>query len=141
MTNQSKMQAINIAYWLGIFADALWAVAFVFPPLYGVLTGASNFAPALDFRLAMGIGGSLMAGWTVLLFWAKQEPIQRRGVLLITVFPVIIGIFITTICGIIYGGSSNYWLVGKVAVLTATSLSAYHMAGTIAEEATNEIDN
>jgi asparagine N-glycosylation enzyme membrane subunit Stt3 len=31
---------IRIPYWLGSAADALWAVALLFPPVFGTLTGA-----------------------------------------------------------------------------------------------------
>jgi hypothetical protein len=32
-----------------------------------------------------------MAGWTILLLWADRAPLERRGVLAITVFPVVVG--------------------------------------------------
>ena len=40
----------------------------------------------------MGMGASLMLGWTALLLWADRLPVDRRGVLLITVVPVIVGL-------------------------------------------------
>lgn len=30
-----------------------------------------------------------MLGWTVLLFWAQQKPVERADILLITLFPVV----------------------------------------------------
>ncbi len=33
-----------------------------------------------------------MAGWTVLLTWADRRPLERRGVLPITIVPVIAGL-------------------------------------------------
>ena len=38
-----------------------------------------NFAPGADYRYAMGMGASLMLGWTALLIWADRKPIERRG--------------------------------------------------------------
>lgn len=32
-----------------------------------------------------------MAGWTALLIWADRDPVARRGVLLLTVCPVVLG--------------------------------------------------
>ncbi len=33
----------------------------------------------------MGMGGALMLGWTALLLWADRRPLERRGLLVITV--------------------------------------------------------
>ena len=35
---------IRLPYWLGIAADALWAVALIFPQVFGDLTGSPGFA-------------------------------------------------------------------------------------------------
>jgi hypothetical protein len=35
------------------------------------------------------VAGALMFGWTVLLFWAVQKPIERSDILLITLVPVV----------------------------------------------------
>ena len=140
MTERRKMRIIQTAYWLGIVADALWAVALVYPPLYGILTGNPDFDPDLPYRLTMGIGASLMAGWTFLLAWAAIQPVERRGVLLLTVFPVIAGLARVSIVGIVYGGATNYWILGKISILAISMLGAYHLADKIAKEKTNEID-
>ncbi len=50
-----------------------------------------------EFRFSMGFGASLMFGWTALLLWAYQEPQERKGVLLLTIFPVIPGLVATQI--------------------------------------------
>ena len=55
-----------------------------------------------DYRYAMMIGASLMLGWTVLLIWADRKPVERKGVILITVLPVIVGM---TLAGIFAVGS------------------------------------
>ncbi len=36
-----------------------------------------------------------MFGWSCLLLWADRKPIQRKGVLLITIFPVLLGLAIS----------------------------------------------
>ena len=33
-----------------------------------------------------------MFGWSCLLIWADRKPVERRGVLLITIFPVLLGL-------------------------------------------------
>jgi hypothetical protein len=45
----------------------------------------------------MGLGASLMFGWTILLAWGYRKPVERKGLLLITAFPVISGIVATMI--------------------------------------------
>jgi hypothetical protein len=57
----------------------------------------------------MLLGGSLMTGWTFLLIWALQKPVDRRGILLLTAFPVIFGLIITTGNGIFNGNRFLYW--------------------------------
>jgi hypothetical protein len=32
-----------------------------------------------------------MLGWTGLLIWADRKPLQRKGILLLTAFPVVFG--------------------------------------------------
>ena len=49
----------------------------------------------------MGIGAALMWGWTVLLLWASNKPVERRDILIITLFPVIVDLFITNIATIL----------------------------------------
>ncbi len=53
--------------------------------------GIESFNPGYDYRYAMMIGASLMLGWTILLIWADRAPIQRKGIILITTVPVMVG--------------------------------------------------
>ncbi|MBU1174271.1 MAG: hypothetical protein KKH72_02630 [Alphaproteobacteria bacterium] len=88
----SKIVWLRIAYWAGAIADAVMVVAMMVPELNRilVLNEATEFEFTAAYQFAMVFGASLMAGWTVLLIWADRKPVERRGVLLITVFPVII---------------------------------------------------
>jgi hypothetical protein len=40
----------------------------------------------------MGLAATLMFGWTVLLLWGYRDPVARKGLLVITIFPVITGL-------------------------------------------------
>jgi predicted CoA-binding protein len=64
------------------------AMAMVFPDVGRVVYGIADFEPTADYRYAMRLGASLMLGWTVLLLWADRKPLERRGVLPITVFVI-----------------------------------------------------
>ena len=91
MNEQKRILLIKVAYWLGIGADALWAVGLLFPKIFGILVGRLDFNPDFQTQIIMGIGGSLMTGWTFLLLWAVRKPIERRVVILLTAFPVVFG--------------------------------------------------
>ena len=71
--------------------------------LFGIKEGIVDFTPGPDYVFAMGIGASLMFGWTVLLLWADRKPVERKGILPITIFPVIVGIYASRLYGISSG--------------------------------------
>lgn len=60
-----------------------------------------------------------MLGWTSLLVWGSLRPIERRGVLLITVIPVMVALIFNTLHGVLTGISA---LEGKVFTLIIQSL-------------------
>ncbi len=126
---QKKMFWIKFPYWLGIGADALWAVGLLFPWVFGILTGTPDFNPDLQVKTVMGVGGSLMTGWTILLIWAVRKPIERRFVILLTAFPVVFGLFITTLTGVLNGNTSTIWLLFKTTILFILMINSYFLAG------------
>ena len=126
---------IRAPYGLGIGADALWAVALFHPGVYGALTSDPGFHPDLQVRLVMGIGGSLMTGWTLLLLWAVREPIERRVVILLTAFPVVSGMFVVALIGVVEGDGSGAWILVKTVVLFVSMMASYLLASTVAREA------
>ncbi len=58
--------------------------------------------PSGEYRFAMGYAASLMLGWTALLIWAYQRPLERRVVAALT-FLVVCGLVLTEIVGILSG--------------------------------------
>ncbi|MDH3729084.1 MAG: hypothetical protein OER77_16255 [Myxococcales bacterium] len=78
---------LRASYWVGAIADAIAGVLMLFPQAGRAMYG-TVFEPGFDYRYAMGLGASLMLGWTVLLLWADRRPVERRGILLITVFVI-----------------------------------------------------
>lgn len=134
MTDRVRMFLIRLPYWLGILADAVWAVALLSPSIFGALTGQRGFDPDLQVRLIMGIGGTLMAGWTCLLLWAVRRPIERRAVILLTAFPVVFGMFVVALVGFVDGSAANLWILGKTLVLFVSMISSYVLASRVAKE-------
>ena len=45
-----------------------------------------------DFQYVLSIGGLFMMGWAFLLYWGSVQPIERRGILLITAAMLFIAI-------------------------------------------------
>jgi hypothetical protein len=132
MDLRKTMFLIRMPYWLGIAADALWAVALLFPPLFFTLTGTPGFNPDLQVKLIMGVGGSLMTGWTLLLIWALRRPIERRVVALLTAFPVVVGMFVVAFIGFLAGSAANLWIMAKTILLFVTMVTSYVLADRIA---------
>jgi hypothetical protein len=58
---------------------------------------------ATEFTYPMGLGASLMFGWTALLLWANMKPMERKGVLILTIFPVITGLLVTGLWAVLAG--------------------------------------
>ncbi len=133
MNNRQKMFLIKAPYWLGIGADTLWAIALFYPPVFATLTGRLAYNPDLETRLIMGIGGSLMLGWTFLLFWAVKDPIARRGVIIITAFPVVFGMFIITLIQYFSGNNFIIWAMVKTIILFALMSYSYLLAGNVSK--------
>ena len=91
---------LRVSYWVGAVADAVATVAILNPSRMG----------ESEFRYPMGLAAALMLAWTVLLVWADRRPVERRGVLLLTVFPLIIGLMASCV----FAGSSGQLPVGQV---------------------------
>ena len=135
MNNQKLLRNfIKMPYWLGIVADALWVAGLFSPVVFGILTGTPDFDPDLQIRLIMGIGGSLMAGWTLLLLWAVQQPVERRFVILLTAFPVVFGVFVVALIGFLNGNTTNLWLIFKTVVLMVSMVTSFFLAQKIGRE-------
>lgn len=100
---------LRLSYRVGALADGFFAVAMIHPPLLLVTLGATESAMNVETRLALAMGASLMISWSVLLLWADRRPVERKGVLLMTVFPAIAGLSLTTL----YGMTTGYIPMGR----------------------------
>ena len=83
---------LRIAYGAGAALDAAMLPPMLVPSIGAAMFGISGFHPGAAYCYAMYVGASLMAGWTALLLWGIHRPVERRGVILLTVFPVILGL-------------------------------------------------
>jgi hypothetical protein len=94
---------LRISFWTGAIIDAVVAVQMVMPDFWASFNAFTAHQNGPELSAALGVGASLMIGWTVLLLWADRKPVERRGILLITVFPVVAGMFINNLLGIASG--------------------------------------
>ena len=134
MNERKRMFFIKFAYWLGIGADALWAVAFLFPHVFGILTGRPDFNPDFQTKIILGMAGSLMTGWTILLLWAVRKPLERRVVILLTAFPVVFGLSTISLIEILHGHTFVIWALIKGILLIISMVTSYILAGKITKE-------
>jgi len=86
------MNIVKIAYIVGIILDGLMGIDMF---LYSFL-GISIYLQTQNIPISnsstqpvMMFGTALMIGWTILLLWGLQKPIERKGTLIITAFPVV----------------------------------------------------
>ena len=82
---ESQVRWLKASYIVGAVADGLIGILMLLPGRMG----------EAEFRYPMGLGSSSMFGWTALLLWAYRRPLERKGVLLLTIFPVISGLMAT----------------------------------------------
>ncbi len=87
---------LHLSFRTGAVADGLAAAAMLIPAVFGTPSPLNGYVPDVPYRYAMGLAGSLMLGWTVLLLWADRRPVERRGVLPLTNL-VILGLLATSL--------------------------------------------
>ena len=97
MSETLLINLIRICFYLGAITDGLAFIVMLIPRIGTKLFGGNISRNNHDYRFSMGIGSSLMIGWTILLIWGSLKPIERSELLIITVFPVIAGIVTSTI--------------------------------------------
>ncbi len=128
-------RVVRLAYWIGALVDAVMVVPLLVPSVAGAMLGIDRFAPSADYRYAAGLGAALMAGWTALLIWADRDPVARRGVLLLTLCPVVVGMAAAGVYAIRSGLVRPLYIAPTFAVqlgIIALFLSAYRRAAALA---------
>lgn len=100
---KNPLDFVRLAFLAGAITDGLVIVPMLVPDIGAVLFGAARLQSEPFFTSFQGTAVSLMAGWTVLLFWGACQPIERRSLLLITAFPVVTGIGVSLLNGVAAG--------------------------------------
>jgi hypothetical protein len=119
-------------YWLGAIFDALAGVRMVLADRIVV----EGVVPGVGFRYAMWTAAALMFSWSSVLVWADRDPVPRRGVLLLTACPALLGLGIAqgvavstgfrtvTAAMPFWGLESALFVIFVVAYLVARTLAA-----------------
>ena len=100
VTTNTATTLLRISFLVGAITDGLAFITMTFPKIGSALFGGDITKLGAEYRFAMGIGASLMAGWTVLLIWGAINPIERRDILMLTLFPVVAGIITASITAV-----------------------------------------
>jgi hypothetical protein len=104
---QNPVSWLRAAFWTGAIVDAKAFLLFFFPSFLPAISkavfnwdipGESDFA-LLSLRRLVAI---FDLAWTLLLIWAAHKPVERKGVMLLTVFPILTGILILRFLSCIY---------------------------------------
>ncbi len=77
------------SYWIGIIADALATILLFSSKTANIVLQPQSFEISEVYLYVSRVAGALMLGWTVLLIWGVMKPIERAGILMITLFPVV----------------------------------------------------
>jgi len=116
-----KKFALKLFFYYGAILDGIMGFLMIYslfalPPVIIPYSEATN-----EFRFAMGWAAIFMIAWTILLFWASFKPVERKGVIPLTLYVVVAGLAaisasvgLITIClfqvfGIILPGSIIYF--------------------------------
>lgn len=135
MHGQIKGKFVRTMYWVGIILDALVGIDI----LQSFVTGNSIgiYVPPitegityLEIQVAV-----FMFGWTALLYWGVRDPINRRALLLMTAFPVVLGLLTSNMYVLLIGLSSEITIVLNIviqSILFVSLLSSFYLAETYA---------
>jgi len=123
---QNQQRILRVAFCAGAITDALAILPMLLPSLARLVWGFDDASGA--YRFAMGYAASLMLGWTVLLIWAYQRPIERSFVAALTVL-VIYGLVLTEVVAVLTGQLAVWRMVPTwclQAILLGLFASGFH---------------
>jgi hypothetical protein len=89
-----RTHRLKRAFLAGAIADGVAVPLMLVPQVSRAFFGVESLGGAYGF--AMGYGASMMAGWTALLIWARQRPLERAFVAPLTAAAVL-GLVVTEV--------------------------------------------
>ena len=76
---RSKVAWLRASYWAGAVADFGIAILALVPGRMGETA----------YRYPMGLAAAVIFAWALLLIWADRRPLERRGVLPLTILAIL----------------------------------------------------
>jgi hypothetical protein len=134
----NRILFIRICFYIGVVADFLATVPLLFPEAARTMLGLEPYIVGNDYLYASRIGASLMAGWTLLLLWGSFRPVERKEILLLTLFPVLIGLLASSVLVVSSGFVQAQYMVPLwifYAIIIPLYITAYLLARKITAEA------
>jgi hypothetical protein len=123
-----RARLLRIGFLAGAITDAVALIGMLVPSVASLLWGISEESAA--YLLGMRFGASLMLGWTLLLVWAYQRPVERSCVAPLTVV-VICGFVVAEVLAVLGGCVEPTRLIptwGSQLVLLLLFGAAYYYA-------------
>jgi len=112
---EASIRWLRASYIAGGVADLVIGILILVPSRMG----------ETEFRYAMGVGATMVFGWTALLLWAYMKPVERKGVLLLTIFPVITGLIATGI----WAAASGFFPLQRIVPTSVLGLALILLMG------------
>jgi hypothetical protein len=115
-----KIRWLRISYWAGALGDFFLAFQW---SLQG------NLRPGLfsdaGYNVGMKYTAVLALAWGILLLWADRKPLERRAILLITIFPVISGLIVCNLLAYDAGFEGSTALIRSLGMGAVIGLMAF----------------
>jgi len=94
-TSNRKVVILRAVFLMGAVADGLIAIEWflvslglIDMPIYpSYFVGSGQ-----DYQFVLSIAGLFMMGWALLMYWGSLQPVERRGILLLTATMLFIAI-------------------------------------------------
>ncbi len=101
MNDENRIKLLRISFWVGAVLDGIYAVNMGLVWLIDQYSGFDpirllRFTEGLESRYAWGFACVMVASWTILLIWADRKPLPRKEVILLTAFPLVLGLLVDT---------------------------------------------
>lgn len=100
---EKKIFWLQVANWTGVIADFIFGIILMFfPTIVQFIWGIESPIEGASLMWSKYFG-LLVFSWTFILFWANKKPMERKGIILITAWPVVSGIMGVQIFALIQG--------------------------------------
>ena len=98
---------LRASYWTGAIALLVAAVQMIIP-------GLSPFQGKADIPFSLYTAGPFLLGWSLLLLWADRRPKERKGVLPLTLYPVLSAWVAAEIYAVVFTGIMGWLAIRRL---------------------------